>query len=85
MNVISCVMVGRTRYGTSLNCLVNCPKGTMFVDSVDASYYSKTREKLFGLLDKFEKKISVENVVQVMKDNASSNILAGKILDLEVR
>ncbi|XP_059659240.1 uncharacterized protein LOC132306061 [Cornus florida] len=35
-----------------INFLVNCPKGTMFIQSVDASSYSKTGEKMFDLLNK---------------------------------
>ena len=36
---------------TLLNFLVNCLKGTMFVESIDASSYSKDAEKMFKLID----------------------------------
>ena len=36
-----------------INFMVNCPAGTMFVRSIDASSYVKTGEKLFKLLDEF--------------------------------
>ncbi|KAM4091218.1 hypothetical protein ACJW30_09G121400 [Castanea mollissima] len=38
---------------TLINFLVNCPSGTMFVISIDASSFVKTREKTFELLDAF--------------------------------
>ncbi|GMP25163.1 hypothetical protein CsSME_00002160 [Camellia sinensis var. sinensis] len=54
---------GRTdkRERTLINFLVNCPRGTMFVESVDASSYSKDEHKLFELLDKFVEKVGKEN------------------------
>jgi len=36
-----------------INFLVNCPTGSMFVKSVNATPYMRTGEKLFELLDKF--------------------------------
>ncbi|WOL18461.1 hypothetical protein Cni_G27257 [Canna indica] len=43
-----------SRTGKSIiNFLVNCPAGSMFVKSIDASSYSKTGEKTFELLDEF--------------------------------
>ncbi|XP_059669339.1 uncharacterized protein LOC132314495 [Cornus florida] len=59
-----------------INFLVNCPKGTMFIQSVDASSYSKTGEKMFDLLNKFVQQIGVSNVIQVVTDSASSNVVA---------
>ena len=38
---------------TLMNFLVNCPFGTMFVKSIDASSYMKTGEKTFELLNAF--------------------------------
>ena len=63
---------------TLLNFLVNCPKGTMFVESIDASSYSKDTEKMFQLIDKFVERIGEANVVQVVTDSATANVLAGK-------
>ncbi|XP_028109030.1 uncharacterized protein LOC114307813 isoform X1 [Camellia sinensis] len=66
---------------TLINFLVNCPRGTMFVESVDASSYSKDGQKLFELLDKFVEKVGKENVVQVITDSAAANVLAGRFLE----
>ncbi|XP_073046708.1 uncharacterized protein [Primulina eburnea] len=71
----------RDRKGRSLiNFLVNTPKGSMFIESVDASSYSHTGEKMFELLDKFVQKVGVNNIVQVVTDSASNNVYAGKKL-----
>jgi len=50
----------------------------MFVESVDASSYVKTGEKIFELLDKFVERIGEENVVQVITDNGSNFKLGGE-------
>ncbi|GFZ08786.1 hypothetical protein Acr_20g0005940 [Actinidia rufa] len=61
---------------TLINFLVNCPKGSMFIESIDASSYSKDGQKLFELLDKYVELVGEANVVQIVTDNASANILA---------
>ena len=63
---------------TLINFLVNSPKGTFFIQSVDASSYAKTGKKMFELLDRFVERIWEANVIQVVTNNASSNVLAGK-------
>jgi hypothetical protein len=63
---------------TLINFLVNCPTGTIFVESIDASSYIKTGEKMFELLDSMITTIGEENVVQVISDNHSSYVLTGK-------
>ena len=52
--------------------MVNCPAGTMFVRSIDASSYVKTGEKLFKLLDEFVEYVGEDNVVQIVTDNGSN-------------
>ncbi|GFY97628.1 hAT dimerization domain-containing protein [Actinidia rufa] len=59
-----------------INFVVNCPKGSMFIESIDASSYSKDGQKLFELLDKYVELVGEANVVQIVTDNASTNILA---------
>ena len=63
-----------------MNFLVNYPIGTMFMESIDPSSFMKTGEKTFELLDKFVECIGEKNVVQVITDNGSNYVLAGKIL-----
>ncbi|XP_057504011.1 uncharacterized protein LOC130787631 [Actinidia eriantha] len=65
---------------TLINFLVCCPKGSMFIESIDASSYSMDGQKLFKLLDKYVKFVGEVNVIQIVTDNASANLLAGKNL-----
>ncbi|XP_042383976.1 uncharacterized protein LOC121976055 [Zingiber officinale] len=80
----SCTLMAdgwRDRKGRSLiNFLVNTPKGSMFIESVDASSYSHTGKKMFEFLDKFVQRVGVHNIVQVVTDSASNNVFAGKKL-----
>lgn len=62
---------------TLINFLVNCPKGTMFIESIDASAYSKTGERLFEMLDGWVEQVGEANVVQVITDSASNYVMAG--------
>jgi hypothetical protein len=70
---------GRSR--TILNFLIACPKGTMFLKSVDASDQVKDAQLLFHLLDEVVVEVGVQNVVQVITDNASNYVAAGRMLE----
>jgi hypothetical protein len=63
-----------------LNFLVNCPKGTMFIKSVDASAYTKDAQLLCDLLDGFIREIGPQYVVQVIADNVANYVVAGRML-----
>ncbi|XP_027193035.1 uncharacterized protein [Cicer arietinum] len=65
---------------TLINFLVNSTAGTMFVKSIDAYAYMKTVIKIFELLDNFVEEIGEQNIVQVVTDNGSNYVLAGKLL-----
>ncbi|XP_058010208.1 uncharacterized protein LOC110670461 [Hevea brasiliensis] len=66
---------------TLINFLVNSPKGTVFMESVYASEYSKTGNKMYDLLNRFVERVEEANVVQVVTDNASNCVLVGKLLE----
>ncbi|XP_075508774.1 uncharacterized protein LOC142545457 [Primulina tabacum] len=66
---------------TLINFLVNGLKGSIFVESVDASSYSHTADKMYELLSKFVNRIGEQNVVQVVTYNASCNVRAGRLLE----
>ncbi|RVW25217.1 hypothetical protein CK203_105966 [Vitis vinifera] len=68
---------------TLVNFLVNCSKGIMFMQSIDASSMIKTGEKMFELLDKWVEQVDEENVIQVITDNHSSYVMAGRLLELK--
>lgn len=65
---------------TFMNFLINCPCGTMFAKSVDASEYMKSGMELFKLLDSFVQDIGEQIIVQVVTDNGCNYALAGKNL-----
>ncbi|XP_020988556.2 uncharacterized protein LOC107458126 [Arachis duranensis] len=68
------------RQQSIINFLVNSLTGTIFLKSIDASDYVKMGEKMFELLDGIVEEIGEQNVVQVVTDNGSNYVLAGKLL-----
>ncbi|XP_025625557.1 uncharacterized protein [Arachis hypogaea] len=68
---------------TLINFLVYCPKGTVFLKSVDASHISKIAEALFKLLRDVVLFVGSENVVHVVTDNAVNYVAAGRLLESE--
>jgi len=64
-----------------INSLVSSPIGKMFVKSIDGSNFVKTVKKLFQMFDSLVEEIGEENVVQVIRDNGSNFVLAGKLLE----
>ena len=65
---------------TLINFLVHCPRGTMFIKSVVASAHVKDAALLCELMDGFIQDIGVHNVVQVITDNATNYVAAGRML-----
>ena len=57
---------------------MNCPRGSKFVESIDAPSFAHIEEKMFKLLEKFIHRIGVENVLQVITDNANANVVTSK-------
>ena len=57
---------------TLLNFLVQCPKGTMFIKSVDASTHVKDTTLLCELMDGFIQEIGLQHVVQIIIDNVAN-------------
>ena len=64
-----------------LNFLVAFPKGNMFLSSVDASDQVNDVHLLFRLLDDVFEEVGVQNVVQVIIDNAYNYVAAGRLLE----
>jgi hypothetical protein len=65
---------------TLLNFLVHCPRGTMFLKSVDASAYVKDATLLCDLLYGFIQEVGLQHVVQVITNNATNYVAAGRML-----
>ncbi|XP_058726517.1 uncharacterized protein LOC131597875 [Vicia villosa] len=54
--------------------------GTFFLKSIDVSGISKTSDKDFKMLDHIVEEVGVENVVQIVTDNAANYKVAGQML-----
>nr|XP_007147219.1 hypothetical protein PHAVU_006G105700g [Phaseolus vulgaris]ESW19213.1 hypothetical protein PHAVU_006G105700g [Phaseolus vulgaris] len=65
---------------TILNFLVNSPRGTVFLKSIDASDICKTADKIFKMIDDIVEEVGEENVIQVVTDNAANYKAAGELL-----
>ncbi|CAN1293755.1 hypothetical protein LINPERPRIM_LOCUS22167 [Linum perenne] len=68
------------RQRSLINFLIYSHKGISFVKSVDASGFPKTGKKLFELFDSVIQWVGVQNVVQVVTDNAANYVAAGKMI-----
>ncbi|KAJ7977287.1 HAT transposon superfamily protein [Quillaja saponaria] len=66
-----------------INFLVNSSKGSMFIDSVDASSYSHTGDELYKLLSRMVQKVGEANVIQIITNNAANYALVGYHLEAE--
>ncbi|XP_057787070.1 uncharacterized protein LOC131004405 [Salvia miltiorrhiza] len=66
-----------------VNFLVNSPRGSVFIKSVEVSEVVKDAQTLFTMLDAIVEEVGEANVVQVVTDNASNYVKAGKFLMLE--
>jgi hypothetical protein len=63
-----------------MNVCTNCADGTSFISSKEMSDVSHTSEVIFELVDKTIEDIGLDDVVQVVTDNASNNMGANKLL-----
>lgn len=61
-----------------INFLVNSPTGSVFMKSIDVSTVTKDAHTLCDMLENLVDEIGEENVVQVVTDNASNYVKAGK-------
>ncbi|XP_068503728.1 uncharacterized protein [Phaseolus vulgaris] len=65
---------------TILNFLVNSPRGTVFLKSIDASDICKTADKIFKMVDDIVEEVGEEDVIQIVTDNAANYKAAGELL-----
>ena len=63
-----------------MNLCVNCTLGTSFLRSIDSSVDSHTGEYIFNLVEECILEVGVDNVVQVVTNNASTNTAAKRML-----
>ncbi|XP_022894133.1 uncharacterized protein LOC111408626 [Olea europaea var. sylvestris] len=68
---------------TLINFLVYCPKGTIFLKSVDASNESKSANMLYKLFRDVVLFVGSEYVVHMVTDNAANYVAASRLLEQE--
>ena len=69
-----------TRHRTLINFLVYCPKGIIFMRSVDASDLVKDAINLSNLFDEIVSWVGPANIVHLVTDNAANYVTAGIIV-----
>jgi len=62
------------------NFLVNSPKGTIFLSSVDTSNIFKTTDKVFDMLNAIVERIGEENIVQAITNIVANYKARGELL-----
>lgn len=65
---------------TMISFFVYCPKGTIFLKSVDATHIVTSSDTLYELLRHVVEEVGDQNVVQVVTKNSEIHALAGKKL-----
>ncbi|XP_043722633.1 uncharacterized protein LOC122669827 isoform X2 [Telopea speciosissima] len=63
-----------------INFFVYCPKGTMFLKSIDASDTTHSSEELLDLFDGIVQEVGLKNIVQFLTDTTPNFKAAGKML-----
>ncbi|XP_023736928.2 uncharacterized protein LOC111884863 [Lactuca sativa] len=69
------------KHRSLINFLVNCPTGTVFLKSIDASKHIHNVEYIVKKVNEVIAEVGEENVVQFITDNGSNYKAAGKILE----
>ncbi|XP_030958518.1 uncharacterized protein LOC115980411 [Quercus lobata] len=69
-----------TRRRILINFLVYCPKGIIFIRSIDASDLVKDAINLSNLFDEIVNWVGPTNIVHLVTDNAANYVAAGRIL-----
>lgn len=57
-----------------INVMVNSPKGSVFLESIDASNSSTDSIKMFSLFQDTKEKTGAKNVTQVVINNSRENV-----------
>ena len=80
---VGCTIMGDgwkdNRQRTLINFIVYCPQGISFVKSIDASDIVKDANNLFLLFDENITWVGPSNVVQMVTDNATNYVAAGRL------
>ncbi|XP_075479279.1 uncharacterized protein LOC142520165 [Primulina tabacum] len=63
-----------------LNLCVNCKEGTVLLESKESSDEAHTTGLIFEYVDKCVEQVGAQNVVQIVKENATNNMIAAKLI-----
>lgn len=66
-----------------INFLVNSPKRSVFLKSVDVTETVKDANLLFKMLDHIVDEVEESNVVQIVTDNTSNYVKAGTFISVQ--
>ena len=81
---VRCTILGDgwtdNRQRTLINFMVYCPQGISFVKFIDGSNIVKYANNLFLLFDEIITWVSPSNVVQMVTDNATNYVVAGRLI-----
>ena len=69
------------RKRTLINFLFSCPKGTMFLKSVDASDKVKSAQLICEMMEEVVEEVGVENIVQNIINNATNYMDTGRLFE----
>ncbi|XP_057964619.1 uncharacterized protein LOC131155470 [Malania oleifera] len=64
-----------------INFLVNSPRGSVFIKSIDAFNIVENADRMYRLLDEMVEEIGESNVIQVVTDNVSNYVATGRLLE----
>ncbi|CAN6454092.1 unnamed protein product [Victoria cruziana] len=73
------------RNKTLVNFLLYCPRGTIFLKSLDLSDTPKTTDVLLNVFDKVVQEVGPQTIVQFITDNAANYKAAGEMLALRYK
>ena len=70
------------RNRTLINFLVSCPKGTMFLKSMDASDKVKSAQLICEMMEEVVQEVGEQHIVQIISDNAANYMATSKLFEL---
>lgn len=68
------------KWRSIMNLCVNCKTGTSFISSIESSNEPHTGKYIFDYVKRYIGEIGCDNVIQVVTDNATNNMVAAKLL-----
>ena len=70
------------RNRTLINFHISCPKGTMFLKSMDASDKIKSAQLICEMMEEIVQEVGEERIVQIITNNSTNYIVASRLFQL---